>query len=83
MTKSRSRVYFQVSEPFRVTKTFGPMHRSSATPTKGTKCTVVGWGYTTDVSALSVFLNTFGLESELIDCDLCNRMKTAKFLIIY
>lgn len=27
---------------------FEPMRRAEFTPTNGTKCSVVGWGYTTD-----------------------------------
>lgn len=45
----------KVDIPFNVTKTFGPMLRSEATPTNGSRCTVVGWGYTANVRHLTFY----------------------------
>lgn len=39
-----------MDEPFNVTKTFGPMRCSQSSPAVGLNCTVVGWGYTSNVS---------------------------------
>ncbi|XP_055301714.1 trypsin eta-like [Sitodiplosis mosellana] len=62
----------RVDEPFKVTETFGPMHRSNSTPTKGIRCTVVGWGYTSNSEDSDISYNLLKTDVFVIDINFCN-----------
>jgi len=62
----------RVDEPFSVTENFGPMHRSTSTPKEGTRCTVVGWGYTSSDENSDISYNLLKTDVFVVDIKFCN-----------